>query len=281
LPGSIFIFGVGVTRGHNTYGGTFGDIYKTSYQGKPVALKSLRVFGGSASERRKTCKSFYKEALLWQRLDHKNVLPFLGVDTENFPGRPCMVSPWMANGNAHDFVKNHPKLDVDKLLFPIAQGLEYLHSCPIVHGDIKGCNIMIDDHWNPRLADFGLTTWADVTKQDTTQHGGTVRWMAPELLNPDWYGLPDCKRTFATDVYAYGCLCLELHTRERPWAEIALEAVVSNKITGGERPCRPVSSQPFADDLWALVNACWLIDPDMRPKCADIVEVLKRTLRQS
>ncbi|KAF8876460.1 kinase-like domain-containing protein [Mucidula mucida] len=280
LPDTMFISGVAVPRGQCSIGGTFGDIYKTLYKDQPVALKFLRILGSSPAEKRKTCKKFYKEALVWRKLDFKYVLPFLGVDTENIPGRPCMVSPWMANGNAHDFVKNHPKMNVDKLLFEIAQGIQYLHSKFVVHGDIKGLNILIDEQWHPRLADFGLTIWADVSKQDTTQRGGTVRWMAPELLHPTSFGQEDSQRTFATDVYAYGCVCLELHTRDKPFYDIHSEGVVSVKVAKGERPQRP-TDPPFADELWNLVKACWQQETGMRPQSAEIVEVLRSIFRKS
>lgn len=107
-------------------------------------------------------------------------------------------------------------------------GIHYLHSQNIVHGDIKGVwkfstylltlsnlysqsqgNILIDESGQPRLADFGLTIFADGTRHNTTDQGGTLRWMAPELLYPI-PGIECYKRTTASDVYAYGCLCIEV-----------------------------------------------------------------------
>ena len=47
-----------------------------------------------------TFKAFNREALMWQRLDHRHILPFLGISEQVFPGALCMVAPWLAKGNA-------------------------------------------------------------------------------------------------------------------------------------------------------------------------------------
>jgi serine/threonine protein kinase len=99
-----------------------------------------------------------KEALLWKPLDHPHVLPFLGLDTAAFFDCMCMVSPWMQHGTiiAHlestNPTANHTlrlvsvgwasmtKLmaeDCQKLC-QVSEGLEYLHSKKIIHGDLRG-----------------------------------------------------------------------------------------------------------------------------------------------
>lgn len=272
LPGSMFISGVGVVRDKNTIGGTFGDIYQTTYKGKPVALKRLRIF--RICERAKIYRKFCKEALVWQKLSFKYVLPFLGIDAENFPRQPCMVSPWMSNGTAPHFLKQNPCANIDKLLFEIAQGIEYLHSQSVVHGDIKGGNILIDEQWHPRLADFGLTVFADATRQFTTDQGGTLRWMAPELLRPSG----NFKRTFSSDIYAYGCVCVELYSGRVPFPDITHEVRIIEMVLSGDLPPRPAS---MTDPLWQLVCVCCENGADMRPGASEIVEMLRTFLRES
>ncbi|KAK0190705.1 kinase-like domain-containing protein [Armillaria mellea] len=272
LPESMFISGVGVVRDKNTLGGTFGDIYRSTYKGKSVALKRLRIF--RVSERAKIYRKFCKEALVWQQLSFKYVLPFLGIDAENFPRQPCMVSPWMSNGTAPQFIKENPTANIDKLLFEIAQGIEYLHSQTVVHGDIKGGNILIDEQWHPRLADFGLTVFADATRQFTTNQGGTLRWMAPELLLPSG----NFKRTFSSDIYAYGCVCVELYSGRVPFPDIKHEVRIIEMVLSGDLPPQPTS---MAEALWQLVCVCCENGADMRPGASEIVEMLRTFLRES
>jgi serine/threonine protein kinase len=97
----------------------------------------------------------------------------------------------------------------------IAQGLDYLHSMNIVHGDLRGANILISDTGNACLSDFGLATTisdADSTAAPTSSanHGGSLRWFAPELMDWSSFGCERFNRTPASDVYAYACVCLEV-----------------------------------------------------------------------
>jgi len=118
----------------------------------------------------------------------------------------------------------------------VASGLEYLHGCGIVHGDLKGvsdhvyhdlgsdpdyikANILIDPRRSALLADFGLTMIIDESTIGSTTGGhelrGTTRWMAPEILLPEDYRFSDgCQRRLpstSTDIYALGMTTLEVH----------------------------------------------------------------------
>jgi len=130
-----------------------------------------------------------------------------------------------------------PGLTVWIQLIGAITGLEYLHSCGIIHGDLKGvsaqpycmvgpdldytkANILVDSECSARLADFGLAMIIDESTVGFTTGGdeiqGTTRWMAPELLYPEQYGFPsNCQKWLpskGTDIYALGMVILEVHT---------------------------------------------------------------------
>jgi serine/threonine-protein kinase TNNI3K len=72
-------------------------------------------------------------------------------------------------------------------------------------------NILIDDKLHVRLMDFGLTVFADKTGSfDGTSEVGSRAWMAPELLDPEKMGLGSFQRTYASDIYAFACICTEV-----------------------------------------------------------------------
>ncbi|KAJ7226924.1 kinase-like domain-containing protein [Mycena pura] len=137
LPSSLFIVGVNERDEHPSFGGGFGDIYRASCGDRRVALKRMRYFIRGSDLRRIRLK-FCREALVWKDLHHPNILPFLGIDRDSFPSSLCMVSPWMEHGTVTNYLKTHGYENVDKLLHETAQGLEYLHSRNIVHGDLRG-----------------------------------------------------------------------------------------------------------------------------------------------
>jgi serine/threonine protein kinase len=102
-------------------------------------------------------------------------------------------------------------------LLQIAEGLGYLHSMKIVHGDLRGTNILVADDWNVCLADFGLTgviedavSTTSGAFTSTANHAGSLRWFAPELIAPTFFGCERFVRTPASDVYAFACVCLEV-----------------------------------------------------------------------
>ncbi|KAJ6554032.1 kinase-like domain-containing protein, partial [Mycena vulgaris] len=166
LPSSLFITGVTGRDEHATFGGGFGDIYRASYAGKRVALKHLRTFRDAENRRMRLVRSFFqfcREALVWQHLHHPFILPLIGIDRDTFPPSICMVSPWMEHGTVLKYLNDYGRANVDKLLSEIAQGMQYLHSKNIVHGDLRGANILITHEWSACLADFGLTSFSDAT----------------------------------------------------------------------------------------------------------------------
>ncbi|KAJ6526554.1 hypothetical protein DFH09DRAFT_1045971 [Mycena vulgaris] len=157
LPSSLFITGIVDHDEHPTFVGGFGDIYRASHNGNTVAVKRIRMFSATSDSQR-TRLQFCREALVWQRLQHKYVLPLIGIDRESFPSSFCLVSPWMKHGTVLKYLTEHGRDDLDKMLLQVAEGLSYLHSMNIVHGDLRGTNILVSDDWNACLADFGLTT---------------------------------------------------------------------------------------------------------------------------
>ncbi|KAI6151690.1 hypothetical protein BKA82DRAFT_3949481, partial [Pisolithus tinctorius] len=77
--------------------------------------------------------------IMWSRLAHENILPLLGITTE-FDSTVSIISPWMQNGNAHNYVQD-TTVDPRPLIMGIARGLHYLHNYvprSIFHGDLKG-----------------------------------------------------------------------------------------------------------------------------------------------
>ena len=104
-------------------------------------------------------QKFLKEVHVWSKMDHANILPLLGIITE-IDWTVSIISPWMKNGNAHNYVKNkavdprplvsahvrkYSYLNTTVQIEGIAKGLHYLHNHaqnPIFHGDMKGVGLV-------------------------------------------------------------------------------------------------------------------------------------------
>ena len=142
-------------------------------------------------------------------------------------------------------------------------------------------NILIDQGRHARLADFGLLTivWdhTNFTTSSTAHSGGTMRWMSPELLHPEQFGLDHVRPTKAADCYALGMVILEVLTGQPPFASWPGH-VVSRKVTDGRRPGRPEGAAGiwFTDELWEMLGLCWATDAQCRPSIEAVCKCLEQ-----
>ncbi|KZT27470.1 kinase-like protein [Neolentinus lepideus HHB14362 ss-1] len=259
--------------------GGFADVYLGILKGRHVAVKRLRAHQLAATDAIHLRKALLREAIIWHQLQHDNILPFLGIDCDSITSMFCMVSPWMKNGTIINFLHRKGAENVDILLLEIARGLRYLHGEDIVHGDLRGGNIFIDDGGHVRLADFGLTRLADQTRSSTTTSpkSGSTRWMAPEL-HFYWMSSPQAvfQRTFSSDIYAYGCVCIELFTGEPPFPdipEIGFEYRMSQGLELQRDMVEIHAKRRMHDLLWHIVCSCCSSRPNNRPDAVELVQL--------
>jgi len=157
------------------------------------------------------------------------------------------------------YLSTHPEIDKMRIISDIFKGMEYLHSRnpPVVHGDLKGSNILVSDLGQCCLADFGLAGMMSTvqTLSSSTGNGtrGSVRWMAPELFDFTMNSKPST----STYVYSLGCTIYEIVTGSPPFSEVKPDIAVSMRVMNGARPLRP--REGFSDRLWAAVEKVGLI----------------------
>ncbi|KAF9643107.1 kinase-like protein [Thelephora ganbajun] len=268
------------------YYGGHANIFRAEHKGRAVAVKIRRLY--QTSDFDKYLSEFCREAVTWRHLRHPNILPLLGVSLER--RQFAMISEWMDSGNINEFVEGNEGVNRAQLLVDAATGLEYMHSLHMVHGDLKGANILIDNGFRACLADFGLSTIAGVEHRAATSlisvvsavslmsftTGGTVRWMSPELLDPDRFGITDCRPTKQSDCYALGMVIYEVLRGNAPYWEITNENVVVNIIMNGGRPQKPEAAESlgFTKELWKIVEQCWSADASTRPDVRTVLSHL-------
>ncbi|KAF9450874.1 kinase-like protein [Macrolepiota fuliginosa MF-IS2] len=256
-------------------GGGFADIYKVSYKKEIMCVKVFRLF--KKEDQTQALVDSVKEMLLWANASHDNVLPFYGIYRDEAAGRPCLVSPWMENGNLHEYLKRHPDAPRALLVQDVAEGLHYLHQASIVHGDLKAQNILVSDDGRALIADFGLSTVAMTTRRASpnTVAGCTTRFTALEIvLNKDGRVKP----TKASDIWSFGCLCLEAFTGKTPYYRCRTDVQVVMALQKEEKPDQPRDGDDICGTLegWIsdMMKGCWATDPKERPSCEKIRNTL-------
>ncbi|KAH8832201.1 kinase-like domain-containing protein [Flagelloscypha sp. PMI_526] len=272
-------------------GGGFSDVYRGSLRGRDVSVKVLRLFMEEGA-RQRIIKDFCRETLVWRQLNHPNILSFCGFNDELFAPSFCLVSPLLSNGNVISYLVKNPKREKTPILVDVASGMHYLHSITpaVVHGDLRGANILVKDNLECCLDDFGLSIVTESYTQETTSRNtlaGSTQWMAPELFDTQFpLPNPDPRKR---DIYAFACTILEVcilcpyiqqlmtslkvYTQKRPFPNHPNDAAVCFDVAQGRRPIRP-SQGDFHDDLWDIVQMCWDQNPTSRPESSFVLDSL-------
>ena len=141
-------------------------------------------------------------------------------------------------------------------------------------------NILIDRTGHACIADFGLLTIAssatNITSSNSFLIGGTIRWMSPELFDPEEFNLKDSRPTKCSDRYAFGMVMYEVLSGQLPFSKYH-DFVVVAKVLKGKRPARPQGTKGrwFTDGIWSILECCWMPSPGGRPMVKDVLDRLE------
>ncbi|GLB42900.1 putative protein tyrosine kinase [Lyophyllum shimeji] len=269
--------------------GAFSDVWKAVWNDpvekrpRTVALKVLRqIMVKNVKE--KLMKRLQAEVIAWHRLCHRNISQLFGI--AQFQNSIGMVSPWCENGTVCHYLKGNPTANRMNLLVQIASGVSYLHSATpvVVHGDLKGGNILIDEYGCPVITDFGLSKvmgdMSDSINIGSSFFAGSTRWMAPELimvLIEDDGRVPPI--TTQSDVYAFASVCLEVATGKLPYPHRSNDHAVVVDILRGVKPSRgaPCFLLHVKDEdaFWKTLDRCWNDAPPLRPAMKELVQIFE------
>lgn len=191
---------------HKLGQGGFGPVFKGKLEdGREIAVKKLLHSSGQGK------KEFTNEAKLLARVQHRNVVNLLGYCAHG--PEKLLVYEYVANESLDKHLFKSGKRDAldwkrrYDIITGVARGLLYLHEgspSVITHRDIKAGNILLDDKWVPKIADFGMARlFPEDETHVNTRVAGTNGYMAPEYV---MHGRLSPK----ADVYSFGVVVLEL-----------------------------------------------------------------------
>ncbi|XP_031107549.1 cold-responsive protein kinase 1-like [Ipomoea triloba] len=262
--------------------GGFGDVYKgTLKNGDVVAVKKLAMI----SNRAKT--DFETEVRLITNVHHRNLIRLLGCSAKG--EELLLVYEYMANASLDRYIYGDKrgmlnwKQRVD-IILGTATGLTYLHEqfhvC-IIHRDIKSSNILLDDDFQPKIADFGLARLLPENQSHvSTKFAGTLGYTAPE------YALHG-HLSEKVDIYSFGIVILEIISGRRS-SDIRVEPVTEYlleqawKLYENGEHLRLVDSTLDPNDYTAeevkrileIALVCTQSPPNLRPSMSEMVIML-------
>ncbi|KAB5556320.1 hypothetical protein DKX38_007229 [Salix brachista] len=186
--------------------GTYSNVYKARdlLTGKVVALKKVR-FDNLEPE---SVKFMAREIIILRRLNHPNVVKLEGLVTSRMSCSLYLVFEYMEHdlaGLAASPAVKFTEAQVKCYMHQLLSGLEHCHKRGVLHRDIKGSNLLIDNEGILRIADFGLASFFDPNhKHPMTSRVVTLWYRPPELL------LGDTDYGESIDLWSAGCILAEL-----------------------------------------------------------------------
>lgn len=284
--------------------GSFGHVYHGILFSQDVAVKRLTVRNFTddleffeiresddqkARQLAKTLLALEKEVSIMKGLRFVNIVQFYGVCLKP----AAIVTQYCSRGSLFDLIGNARSIRRIareltwkrriQLALDAAIGMNYLHARmdPVLHRDLKSPNLLVDEYFNCKVADFNTSCFIDQTIITDSIQANNPRWMAPEVAA----GSPFSK---AADVYPFGIILWELMTWREPFEsdDEALrpiqiltltvrdgyrpEIVPNHELQGG--PC------PVYEAYLELMKQCWHQDPEERPSFKEIIERLKELM---
>ena len=240
--------------------GGMGEVYRADdlKLGQPVALKFLPehlLSDGAAMAR------FHREVRVARQVSHKNVCRV--YDIGEVDGRQFLSMEFIKGEELSSLLHRIGRLPSDKAIQiarQICAGLAAAHESGVLHRDLKPSNVMIDEHGNARITDFGLAGLAEELGAEELS-AGTPAYMAPEQLEGQ-------EQTVRTDIYSLGLVLYEVFTGKK-----AFDAPTMGQLLDLRRsdttPTTPSSLVQNIDPLVErVILRCLEKDPDRRPASA-------------
>lgn len=251
--------------------GGFGDVFRAKWVHCEVVVKQLVINGGREG---REMRSFLREVDLWSRLQHSNIVQFYGANDRVDPY--FIVSAFASNGTLNEYLlrmREDERTVVWQKLLQVAAGLKYIHQRGIVHGDLRGDNIVVDASGTAKLTDFGLSFLAEGSRCTVLSMGmrgtlGAMQWRAPE------YAKGTVNRpTYKSDIYSLGMTIIEAVRGGNPWGVVFDQSEIRQQLINGN----VMAEQPAAmtDAQWDLVKRMIAVKRSGRPDMDDVLQQLE------
>ncbi|XP_069795989.1 interleukin-1 receptor-associated kinase-like 2 isoform X2 [Narcine bancroftii] len=218
--------------------GAFGHVYRANRFNTDYAVKLLNKLDINVKITR---EYFCREVESLYKYRHPNIMALEGYCAENYSY--CLIYHFMSNGSLEN--KLQCKNPVDAILWKTrlkiavgtARAIQYLHQCevPLIHGNIKSSNILLDEYFTPKLGDFGLvkigplSTDADQLNSHTTLMTKTLQgplaYLPDEFVRHRWL-------SEKVDTFSFGIVLGEIMTGMKAMDESRQPAFLKDIMLG-------------------------------------------------
>ncbi|EOD39353.1 hypothetical protein EMIHUDRAFT_54443, partial [Emiliania huxleyi CCMP1516] len=245
--------------------GSFGMVYQAVWKHDDVAVKKIKdKLLRKNAEAAKV--EFIKELKLLRSLTNRHVVQCFGGHASG--NHFFIVTELMERGSLADCLDKHADEFAwarlgKKVLLGAAKGLLHIHSCDMVHFDIKPLNVLINEHNTAKLADVGLAK--RLTTTVTKPGGWTPAYAAPEILNREGANQK-------SDIFSFGLMIWQVYTQLNSQVSATNATPTrAGRWRGSSRAPAPHTVLAADRAVYSgLITRCWQQDPAMRPSMQEV-----------
>ncbi|KAK3418551.1 mitogen-activated protein kinase kinase kinase NPK1 [Eucalyptus grandis] len=250
--------------------GAFGRVYMGMNldSGELLAVKQVLIAANSASKEKAQAhiRGLEEEVKLLKNLSHPNIVRYLGTVREE--DSLNILLEFVPGGSISSLLGKFgpfPEPVIRTYTKQLLLGLEYLHKNGIMHRDIKGANILVDNKGCIKLADFGASKQVVelATISGAKSMKGTPYWMAPEVILQTGH-------SFSADVWSVGCTVIEMATGKPPWSEQYQEVAALFYI--GTTKSHPPIPDHLSDEAKDFLLQCLQKEPHARRTASQLLQ---------
>ncbi|XP_031378437.1 mitogen-activated protein kinase kinase kinase NPK1 isoform X2 [Punica granatum] len=252
--------------------GAFGRVYMGMNldSGELLAVKQVLIAANSASKEKTQTqiRELEEEVKLLKNLSHPNIVRYLGTAREE--DSLNILLEFVPGGSISSLLGkfgSFPESVIRMYTKQLLLGLDYLHKNGIMHRDIKGANILVDNKGCIKLADFGASKKVVelATINCAKSMKGTPYWMAPEVILQTGH-------SFSADIWSVGCTVIEMATGKPPWSQQYQEVAALFHI--GTTKSHPPIPEHLSAEAKDFLLKCLHKEPHLRPTAAEMLQHL-------
>ncbi|KAL4094153.1 hypothetical protein PRIC1_009816 [Phytophthora ramorum] len=258
-------------RGELIGEGTFGKVYKglNISTGELFALKEIEIHSSPNADQVTQMQKLGEEIEVMNNLSHKHIVRYKG--SHRAANHFFIFMEYVPGGSIASMLKQFDAFSEDLIRIftrQIVHGVIYLHQMGIIHRDIKGANVLVNEQGVSKLADFGcskqipqmLTTSLEESLRSIR---GSIPWMAPEIVKQTGHG-------YKADIWSIGATVIEMATAKHPWPHCHNGLAVMYTIAMATSP--PPLPEHLSPDARSFLRRCFCIDPEERATALELAE---------
>lgn len=257
--------------------GSFGSVYLALHAvtGELLAVKQVETPSPNSNresdaKKKSMIDALKREISFLRELQHPNIVQYLGASSS--ADHLNIFLEYVPGGSVQTMLNSYGALReplIRTFVRQIVTGLAYLHGRDIIHRDIKGANILVDNKGGIKISDFGISKKIEASNllhgagnnKNRPSLQGSVFWMAPEVVKQTSY-------TRKADIWSLGCLVIEMMTGNHPFPDCSqLQAIF--KIGGAKiSPTIPDDASP---DAKVFLSQTFEVEHTKRPSAEELL----------